>query len=76
MWEQGRHATAMSKDSKDAKANQPVPSPAAQTTTGRDGKRKKPEWADGLRQLYDSVLHEPLPDSFEDLLSKLDDEAI
>ena len=41
----------------------------------KDGKRTKPEWADGLRQLYDSVLHEPLPDSFADLLSKLDDNS-
>lgn len=32
----------------------------------------KPEWADGLRKLYDSVVHEPLPDSFDDLLKKLD----
>ncbi|MES2493687.1 MAG: NepR family anti-sigma factor [Pseudomonadota bacterium] len=39
----------------------------------RGGKRSKPEWADGLRQLYDNVLDEPLPDSFADLLSKLDD---
>ena len=39
----------------------------------RDAKRTKPEWADGLRQLYDSVLNEPLPDSFADLLSKLDE---
>lgn len=35
--------------------------------------RMEPEWAEGLRQLYDSVLEEPLPDSFADLLSKLDD---
>ncbi|HEX5643915.1 MAG TPA: NepR family anti-sigma factor [Erythrobacter sp.] len=33
----------------------------------------KPDWADGLRALYDSVVHEPLPDSFMDLLDKLDD---
>lgn len=32
----------------------------------------KPEWASGLRQLYDSVVDEPLPDAFKDLLSKLD----
>ncbi|MEP5938046.1 MAG: NepR family anti-sigma factor [Erythrobacter sp.] len=32
-----------------------------------------PEWADGLRKLYDSVVEEPLPDSFTDLLSKLDE---
>ncbi|WP_435418589.1 NepR family anti-sigma factor [Parerythrobacter aurantius] len=35
-------------------------------------KAAKPEWANGLRQLYDSVVDEPLPDSFKDLLSKLD----
>jgi len=33
---------------------------------------KRPDWAAGLRQLYDSVVEEPLPDSFQDLLSKLD----
>ena len=41
-----------------------------QSSTTRSS--KEPGWADGLRQLYDSVLHEPLPDSFEDLLQKLD----
>ncbi|HSM53030.1 MAG TPA: NepR family anti-sigma factor, partial [Erythrobacter sp.] len=33
----------------------------------------KPEWAEGLRALYDSVVDEPLPDSFKDLLDRLDD---
>ncbi|WP_229735444.1 NepR family anti-sigma factor [Novosphingobium marinum] len=37
-----------------------------------DGKGGEPGWADGLRQLYNSVLQEPLPDSFDDLLKKLD----
>lgn len=32
----------------------------------------KPDWANGLRRLYDSVVEEPLPDSFKDLLAKLD----
>ena len=32
-----------------------------------------PEWASGLKQLYDSVVDEPLPDAFRDLLSRLDD---
>jgi hypothetical protein len=36
------------------------------------GDAKEPGWADGLRQLYNSVVHEPLPDSFDDLLKKLD----
>jgi hypothetical protein len=52
--------------------------------TDRTGKRVKakktkaargPEWADGLKQLYDSVIDEPLPDAFKDLLAKLDDDA-
>ena len=34
--------------------------------------KDRPEWADGLRKLYDSVVEEPLPDSFRDLLDKLD----
>lgn len=34
---------------------------------------KPPEWADGLKRLYDSVLDEPLPDTFAQLLDKLDD---
>jgi hypothetical protein len=36
-------------------------------------KRRGPDWASGLKQLYDSVIEEPLPDAFKDLLSKLDD---
>jgi len=40
---------------------------------GNPRKGSSPEWAEGLRQLYDSVVDEPLPDSFMDLLSKLDD---
>lgn len=33
---------------------------------------KVPEWTQSLRQLYDSVVDEPLPDSFKNLLEKLD----
>ncbi|MEL6238535.1 MAG: NepR family anti-sigma factor [Pseudomonadota bacterium] len=33
----------------------------------------RPDWADGLRQLYDSVVDEPLPDTFKDLLDRLDE---
>ena len=42
---------------------------------GKDKKMNDPEWANGLKQLYDSVVDEPLPDSFKDLLSKLDGSA-
>ena len=31
-----------------------------------------PDWASGLRRLYDSVVDEPLPDSFAKLLDDLD----
>lgn len=36
---------------------------------------QNPGWASGLRQLYDTVAHEPLPDSIKDLLSKLDSKS-
>ncbi|MBV7258136.1 NepR family anti-sigma factor [Erythrobacter crassostreae] len=39
---------------------------------GKDG-AAAPDWANGLRQFYDSVVDEPIPDSFKDLLDKLDD---
>jgi hypothetical protein len=34
---------------------------------------KRPDWTAGLKRLYDSVVEEPLPESFKDLLSRLDD---
>jgi hypothetical protein len=37
-----------------------------------DARRRTPEWADGLKQLYDSVVEETLPDSFKDLIDRLD----
>lgn len=37
------------------------------------GGEAEPGWAVGLRKLYNSVVDEPLPDSFKDLLKKLDD---
>ncbi|MFM7403897.1 MAG: NepR family anti-sigma factor [Erythrobacter sp.] len=41
---------------------------------GRESARRSPpEWADGLKQLYDSVVEEALPDSFKDLLDRLDE---
>jgi hypothetical protein len=38
----------------------------------RKGRQAAPDWASGLRRLYDSVVDEPLPDSFAQLLDKLD----
>lgn len=43
--------------------------PGLPPETRSDG---KPGWASGLKKLYDSVVDEPLPDSFDDLLKKLD----
>ena len=37
-----------------------------------DDKTAPPDWANGLRQLYDSVVEEDIPDTFKDLLSQLD----
>ncbi len=42
-------------------------------SSGKQG--QQPQWADGLKQLYDAVVDEPLPDSFKDLLSQLDDKS-
>lgn len=36
---------------------------------------QQPDWADGLRQLYDAVVDEPLPDAFKDLLDRLDEDG-
>ena len=34
-----------------------------------------PAWAVGLKQLYDTIVDEPIPDAFNDLLAKLDQPA-
>jgi hypothetical protein len=46
--------------------------PAKNRRASAGVKAAKPEWAQGLRQLYDSVVDEPLPDAFKSLLDKLD----
>ena len=53
-------------------------------TTKREPKGKTPSasntpvalpgWTKGLRDLYEQVVDEDLPDSFRDLLAKLDDD--
>ena len=35
---------------------------------------QEPDWTDGLRRLYDSIIDEPLPKSFLDLLQRFDDD--
>lgn len=50
---------------------------AGRTVKPAKGKRQAgkrgPEWTSGLKQLYDSVIEEPIPDAFKELLAKLDD---
>jgi hypothetical protein len=48
-------------------------SPGQQSTQSHQ-RGQQPEWAKGLRRLYNSVVEEPLPDSFADLIAKLDSE--
>lgn len=40
------------------------------------GRQPSPDWASGLRRLYDSVVEEPLPDSFAELLKDLDSKDV
>ena len=60
----GREASGMAGADKTGR-----PMKAKRSTAGQRG----PDWASGLKQLYDSVIEEPIPDTFKDLLSKLDD---
>ncbi len=48
---------------------------AKDAAKAEDNKQIEPQWASGLKHLYDTVVDEPLPDSFKDLLAQLDDEA-
>lgn len=43
------------------------------TKEGAKAPTELPGWTNGLRQLYDQVVDEDLPDSFRDLLARLDD---
>lgn len=52
----------------DNKAAHGMPDPAQRPRA----REQQPEWAQGLRKLYDEVVDEPLPDQFKDLLSQLD----
>lgn len=36
---------------------------------------RETDWTRSLKRLYNSVLEEPLPQNFKDLLSKLDDDT-
>lgn len=60
-----------SRDTRKAKSKDTMMNPGQQTLDKRRGS-PQPEWADGLKRLYNSVVDEPLPDSFADLIAKLD----
>lgn len=55
-----------------SKNNQGAGEKRAPSNGSQVADKSAPDWANGLRQLYDSVVDEPLPDTFKDLLSKLD----
>ncbi len=42
----------------------------------RAAAKTAPDWADGLKQLYDAVVEEDLPDQFLDLLAQLDEQEM
>jgi hypothetical protein len=55
-------------------AKQPQNGNGARGAQARSGAAANaPAWAHGLKQFYDSVLDEPLPDSFKDLLDAFDE---
>jgi hypothetical protein len=45
---------------------------SGQQHTASNPRAPQPEWTKGLKRLYNSVVEEPLPDSFADLIAKLD----
>lgn len=53
----------------------PAKTPARKEPGSVSKKVEKPDWANGLKQFYDSVVDEPLPDELAYLLAKLDDGA-
>ena len=55
-------------------AKKPEKKNPAQRADARSGETTdSPAWAEGLKKLYDSVVDEPLPDSFKDLLDAFDE---
>lgn len=58
-------------DAKQAKSKEKTMTPGPSSSDSQ--KTPQPEWALGLKRLYNSVIEEPLPDSFADLIAKLDD---
>lgn len=57
----------------DEKDEEPEGRKRGQTARRSASHRHAPEWAVGLKQLYDAVVEEDLPDNFRDLLAQLDE---
>ena len=49
-----------------------TPAELAGKQAGSSRPARAPEWAEGLKRLYDSVVDEPLPDDLASLLARLD----
>ena len=76
--EDGNGEAPLDDNNRDMEAENPSPAGVAKGgagpgSAGGDAQADDPEWAGGLKKLYDSVVDEPLPDSFKDLLAKLDE---
>lgn len=50
----------------------PTPDSKAKGVSAKEA--KKPDWANGLKQFYDSVVDEPLPDELSQLLARFDED--
>lgn len=66
----------MTQTNREGRSTQPKPGHkrGAESRPGAKANGELPGWTNGLRQLYDQVVDEDLPDSFRDLLSRLDDQ--
>lgn len=67
----------MTQANKDGRGVHAKPSSGARARSkpGARNQGELPGWTNGLRQLYDQVVDEDLPDSFRDLLARLDDQS-
>lgn len=67
----------MTESNKGGRAVHPKPAArsVASAKSGAKAQGELPGWTNGLRRLYDEVVEEDLPDSFRDLLARLDDQS-
>lgn len=75
--DEGASQADMTQTNRDGRATHSKPGEkhAARAKPGTSANGELPGWTNGLRQLYDQVVDEDLPDSFRDLLSRLDDQS-